>query len=109
MDEAALREALNDLDAGALDRLKAAIEDRQAVLDVSPLSKAIASTSTVLERRPYGSGVLQLETRAYKRKDGQVSERGPYWYFHYREDGRQKTLYVGNTEDPETAVRAKLG
>ncbi len=109
MDEAALREALNDLDAGALDRLKAAIEERQAVLDVSPLSKAIASTSTVLGRRPYGSGVLQLETRTYKRKDSQVSERGPYWYFHYREDGRQKTLYVGNTEDPETAVGAKLG
>jgi hypothetical protein len=39
----------------------------------------------VMERRNYGSGILQLERRAYRRKDGTLTERGPYWYFHFRE------------------------
>jgi hypothetical protein len=39
---------------------------------------------------------LQLEGRAYRRKkDGELTERGPYWYFHYREGGKQRTLYLG--------------
>jgi hypothetical protein len=33
--------------------------------------------------------------------------RGPYWYFHYREGGKQKTLYIGKSEEPETAVDRK--
>ena len=31
-------------------------------------------------------------------------ERGPYWYFHYRQGGRQRTLYIGKTENPEAKV-----
>ena len=32
-----------------------------------------------------------------------------YWYFHYREGGQQKTLYLGKTDDPEVKVNEKLG
>ena len=61
--------------------------------------------STVVERRDYQNGVLQLERRAYRRKkDGGVTQRGPYWYFHFREGGRQKTMYLGQTDDPEAKV-----
>jgi len=48
---------------------------------------------------------LQLEGRAYRRKkDGELTETGPYWYFHYREGGRQRTLYLGKTDNPEAKV-----
>src|SRR5829696_2528630 len=86
--------ALGTLDAGDLDRMRAAVE-------------AVASrsgSSTVLERRSYRHGLLQLEVRTYTRKDGSEARRGPYWYFHYREDGRQRTLYVGKTDEPEERI-----
>ncbi|MFL5992195.1 MAG: hypothetical protein ACJ73W_09410, partial [Rubrobacteraceae bacterium] len=51
-----------------------------------------APSSTIIERRTYGSGVLQLEMRGGS---------GPYWYFHHRKDGKQKTVYIGKTEEPE--------
>ena len=86
------------MDASALDRLQAAVNRRRREL----------KGSLVLERRGHRDGVLQLETRAYKRKDGELTERGPYWYFHWREGGRQRTLYVGKTDGPEAVVDAKL-
>jgi hypothetical protein len=53
---------------------------------------------------------LQLEGRAYRRKkDSELIERGPYWYFHYREGGKQRTLYIGKTDNPEVVVDEKLG
>ncbi|MDP9488466.1 MAG: hypothetical protein M3Q49_22230 [Actinomycetota bacterium] len=61
--------------------------------------------SGVVERHPYGAGLLQLEYRANP-KTG--TRRGPYWYYHYREGGRQRTLYVGKTGAPEAAVGEKL-
>ena len=64
--------------------------------------------STVEIRRSYRNGILQLERRAYKRKDGGLTERGPYWYFHYREGSKQRTLYVGKTDDPEGTLAKKL-
>jgi hypothetical protein len=61
--------------------------------------------NTVVERRDYRNGVLQLERCAYRRKkDGGLTERGPYWYFHFREGGRQKTMYLGKTGNPEAKV-----
>jgi hypothetical protein len=83
-----------EMDTGELDRLQAVIDRRRGRL----------KQSTVLKRRDYRHGVLQLETRAYKRKDGELTKRGPYWYFHYREGGRQRTLYVGQTDTPEAKV-----
>jgi hypothetical protein len=85
-----------------LDQLQEAIDRRRG----APKKRQ----STVLERRDYRNGVLQLEGRAYRRKkDGELTERGPYWYFHYREGGKQRTLYVGKTDNPEDIVDEKLG
>ena len=85
-----------------LDRLQEAIVRRRQQLGDKPVS-------TVMERRNYGNGILQLERRAYRRKDGGLTERGPYWYFHYRQGGTQRTLYIGKTDNPETVVNEKLG
>jgi hypothetical protein len=82
-----------------LDRLQAAIDRRRGFL------KKKEKQSTVLERREHRNGLLQLEGRAYQRKkDGELTQRGPYWYFHYREGGKQRTLYVGKTDNPEAKV-----
>jgi hypothetical protein len=85
-----------------LDQLQEAIYRRRQQLGDKPVS-------IVVERRNYGSGILQLERRAYRRKDGGLTERGPYWYFHYRQGGKQRTLYLGKTDNPEAVVNQKLG
>src|SRR5687767_9167986 len=86
--------ALPTLDAEELDRVRAAVES---------MSRR-SGGSTVLERRSYRNGLLHSEVRTYTRKDGTEVRRGPYWYFHYRQDAKQKTLYVGKTEEPERVV-----
>jgi hypothetical protein len=92
--------ALPTLDAEELDWVRAAVES---------MSRRRSGGSTVVERRSYRNGLLQSEVRTYTRKkDGTEVRRGPYWYFHYREDGKQKTLYIGKTEEPETVVDSKL-
>ncbi len=97
-----LLNSIAELNERELDRLQAAIDRRRA----TPKKRQ----STVLERRDYRNGVLQLEGRAYQRKkDGELTGRGPYWYFHYREGGRQRTLYVGKTENPEAKVDEIMG
>jgi hypothetical protein len=89
--------AISQLDQQQLDRLQAALDHQRGELR--------KKQSTILERREYRNGLLQLEGRAYQRKkDGELRERGPYWYFHYREGGRQRTLYVGKTDKPEAKV-----
>src|SRR5215208_5482050 len=86
---------LSEMDEQELDRLQDAIDRRRGSLKKNNKEKQ----STVLERREHRNGLLQLEGRTYKRKkDGQLTERGPYWYFHYREGGKQRTLYVGKTD-----------
>lgn len=85
------------MDDRELDELQDALDRRRGTLK--------KKQSSVIERRDYRNGVLQLESRAYRRKkDGQLTQRGPYWYFHYREGGKQRTLYIGKTENPETKV-----
>jgi len=92
---------LSEMDEQELDRLQAAIDRRRGSLKNNNKEKQ----STVLERREHRNGLLQLEGRAYQRKkDGKLTERGPYWYFHYREGGKQRTLYVGKTDNPEAKV-----
>jgi hypothetical protein len=88
---------INQANAEQLDQLQQAINRRRQKMADGPLS-------TVVERRDYRNGVLQLERRAYRRKDGGLTQRGPYWYFHYREGGRQKTMYLGQTDYPEAKV-----
>ena len=90
--------ALPTLDAEELNRVRAAVES---------MSRR-SGGSTVLERRSYRNGLLQSEVRTYTRKDGTEIRRGPYWYFHYRQDAKQKTLYIGKTEEPERVVDSKL-
>ena len=92
---------VEQMNAEELDQLQEAIVRRRQQLGDKPVS-------TVVERRNYGSGILQLERRAYRRKDGGLTERGPYWYFHYRQGGKQRTIYVGKTDDPEAVVDGKL-
>ena len=90
---ATLIQLIDAMDVGELDHLQAAIERRRRELagdESEPLRTA--PSSTVIERRAYGSGVLQLEMRG---------ESGPYWYFHHRKDGKQKTVYIGKTDAPE--------
>jgi len=89
---AALIERVDAMDAGELDRLQAAIERRRGELVGEEVLPSAGPSSTVIERRAYGSGVLQLEKRG---------ESGPYWYFHHRKDGKQKIIYLGKTDAPE--------
>jgi hypothetical protein len=98
---ATLIERINAMDAGELDRLQAAIDHRRRDLagdESEPLRTP--PSSTVIERRPYGSGVLQLEMRG---------ESGPYWYFHHRKDGKQVTVYIGKTDEPEIKLAQLKG
>ncbi len=86
--------SIEQMNPNDLDRVQEALDrKRQRV-----------SASSVVERRDYGNGILQLEYRANPKTGRQ---RGPYWYYHYREDGRQRTLYVGKTDEPETKLAAK--
>jgi hypothetical protein len=87
-----LIERLEEMDNEELDRLQAAIDRRRGQLAGDEVLPAAGASSTVVERRAYGSGVLQLEKRG---------ESGPYWYFHHRKDGKQKTVYLGKTDAPE--------
>jgi hypothetical protein len=93
---------INQANAEQLDQLQQAINRRRRQMADGPLS-------AMVERRDYQNGVLQLEKRAYRRKDSGITERGPYWYFHFREGGRQRTLYIGKSDNPETVVDEKLG
>ena len=93
----ALIDSIAEMDEQELDRLQAAMDRRRGELK--------KKQSPVIERRNYLNGLLQLEGRAYiRKKDGELAERGPYWYFHYREGGKQRTLYVGKTDNPEAKV-----
>jgi hypothetical protein len=95
-------DSIAEMDEQELDRLQASIDHRRGLLK--------KKQSTVLKRCEYRNGLLQLEGRSYKRKkDGELTERGPYWYFHYREGGKQRTFYVGKTDNPEAVVDEKLG
>lgn len=63
-----------------------------------------------VEERPYEDGRLQLEVRFYRTNKGEYRERGPYWYFHHHENGRQRKRYIGTEKkikDPEVALVEK--
>jgi hypothetical protein len=98
MNMQAIISLIQQANAQQLHHLQQAIDRRRQQIGDEPLS-------AVVERRDYRNGVLQLERRAYRRKkDGKLTQRGPYWYFHFREGGRQKTMYLGQTDDPEAKV-----
>ena len=93
--------SIKRMSAGELDQIQEAIDQRRRQIGDGPMS-------TVVERRNHRNGIIQLEKRAYRRKDGGLTERGPYWYFHFREGGKQRTLYIGKTDNPEAVVDRKL-
>src|SRR5918995_4358640 len=60
---AVLIERVDAMNADDLDRLQAAIDRRRRQLAGDELVPTAGPSSTVVERRAYGSGVLQLEKR----------------------------------------------
>ena len=87
--------AISRLNGPDLERVRKAVERRR---------QQLVKQSTVVERRNHGRGILQLEYRANP-KTG--TRRGPYWYFYWREEGRQHSLYLGKTDDPEAELDEK--
>ena len=66
--------------------------------------------STVVEHREDKNGILRLKGRVYRRKkDGEITEIRPYWYFHYRAGGKKRTLYLGMTDNLEVRVNKLVG
>ena len=87
---------ISTLSGAELERVREAIERRR---------EQLVKQSMVVERRNHGKGILQLEYRSNP-KTG--TRRGPYWYFYWREEGRQHNLYVGKTDDPEALLDEKF-
>lgn len=101
-------ERVKSMDREELARLEEAVKCRRRELgDETPEEKGRMPVSDVLEYRPHADGYLQYEVRRYRRKDGSVKEHGPYWYFRYHEGGKQRTLYLGKTDDPEGMLAGK--
>ena len=99
-------ETVKSMDREELERLEEAVKSRRRELgDEAPQKRT--PVSDVLEYRPHGDGYLQYEIRRYVRKDGSVREHGPYWYFRYHEGGKQRTLYLGKTDNPEGELARK--
>ena len=88
-------DSISKMGGAKLERVREAVEARREE----------QAQSNVVERRNYGHGLLQLE---YRTNPKTGARRGPYWYFHWREVGKQRTVYVGKTEEPEKVLREKL-
>ena len=99
-------ETVKSMDREELERLEEAVKSRRRELGDEATHKR-RPISDVLEYRPHADGYLQYEIRRYVRKDGSVKEHGPYWYFRYHEGGKQKTLYLGKTDNPEGVLQQK--
>jgi hypothetical protein len=100
----AIISGLKELDRAQLARVEAALRRRMEGLGTdAPVGDAgkRQPVSGVVEYRPYADGTLQAEVRYHVRKDGTAKQQGPYWYFRYHEEGKQKKLYLGKTDDPE--------
>ncbi len=102
--------------AGEIGRVEAALERRRRELGLGRAEKpggtkpdeaARASLSGMVEYRAHEDGTLQAEVRRHVRKDGTASERGPYWYFKYNDNGRRRSIYLGKTDDPEGVLASK--
>ncbi|PLS82705.1 MAG: hypothetical protein CYG60_23840 [Actinobacteria bacterium] len=102
---AEIEDLMGRVDAGALARVERALERRRRELGIA--GGEAGAASRVVEYRPHADGVLQAEVRVWRRKDGSEREHGPYWYFKYQEGGRRRSVYLGRTDDPEEALRAK--
>lgn len=100
-------EQIKSMDRRELEKLQEALGRRRRELGDPVPGERKTPVSDVLEYRPHADGYLQYEVRRYRRKDGSMKEHGPYWYFRYHEGGKQRTLYLGKTEDPESVLEQK--
>ena len=99
-------ETVKSMDREELERLAEAVKSRRRELGDEETQER-RRVSEVLEYRPHAAGYLQYEIRRYVRKDGSAKEHGPYWYFRYHEGGKQRTLYLGKTDNPEGVLQQK--
>jgi len=105
---ASLIAQIRHMTGAELEEIERAVEDRRRELAGEEAGSS-APVSFVVEQRPHADGWLQAEMRVHVRKDGGRTERGPYWYFRYHQDGKQKNLYLGKTDDPEGVLARKRG
>ena len=87
--------AISRLNGPDLERVCKAVEQRR---------EQLVKQSSVIERRNHARGILQLE---YRTNPKTGTRRGPYWYFYWRAEGKQHSLYVGKTDDPEALLEEK--
>ena len=92
--------AIRELEPEELKPIKAEVDRRLRDARKGPGQ----TKSVILKYLPYQDGHFTLEERVYK-KTGRT--RGPYWYFHFHEGGRQRKVYLGKTDNPEFALEHK--
>lgn len=97
---------ISSLEEDDLAIVEAAVERRRSQLQSQSESPR---ASDVVEYRPHEDGYLQAEVRYYYKKDGQITTHGPYWYFRYHAQGRQRMLYLGKTDNPEAELASRRG
>jgi hypothetical protein len=100
-------ERIRSMNESELQAVEDAVHARRR--ELSDDSTSAAPVSFVVAQRPFEDGWLQAEMRVYVRKDGGRTTRGPYWYFRYHQGGKQRTMYIGKTDEPEAALEAKRG
>lgn len=89
------QERLREMNKSELMKMKGLVERELS-------NKAGSEQSTVEQYVPYHDGYLQLE---YRMNPKTGRRRGPYWYFRYHENGKQRTLYIGSVDVEEAKKR----
>jgi len=97
--------AVQSMSRAELTKVERAIARRRAQLEGEGDTEP--GSTRVVEYRPYADGMLQAEERAYTRKDGSRSWRGPYWTFTYHSRGRRRRVYIGKTDRPEAVLESE--
>ena len=89
--------AVSRLNGPDLEKVREAVERRR---------EQLVKQSSVVERRNHGRGILQLE---YRTNPKTGTQSGPYWYFYWRAEDHQRSLYLlGQTDDPEAVLNVKF-
>jgi len=96
--------AVQSMSRAELTEVERAVARRRAQLEGE--GDAEPGSTRVVEYRPYADGMLQAEERAYTRKDGSRTWRGPYWTFTYHSRGRRRRVYIGKTDRPEAVLES---
>ncbi len=56
-----------------------------------------STTGWDYQRQTWGSGWLQRDPKVRRNKDGSERVYG-YWYFHWIEDGKRRSRYIGGND-----------